>query len=209
MNYAYLNENYSTDLIDKFRNLYDAVIASGIAKKQHMKYTLRPEHTSFYLDKFPWLHNIPLWNPATDNIIFLLINASLDEYKDYSVHKDPGNVISNINVPIYNCGPDTVTYWVEPIGELKVSWEGRIGNKVKEGELVSEQLKNDYKIIDECKISDRCVLFNGANWHKVESKHNRNEERVMCKICHKNISWDTLYNYMESYIDVEYRILTT
>ena len=72
---------------------------------------------------------------------------------------------------------------VEPIGKEESIVEERAGNKVVKGETEVEFLTSNHKILEEANlVGDRCCLFKGDVWHKVDVLHKRNETRVMSKI---------------------------
>ena len=109
---------------------------------------------------------------------------------------------ANINIPIYNCTSDVVTTWVEPIGKEESIVEERAGNKVVKGETEVEFLTSNHKILEEANlVGDRCCLFKGDVWHKVDVLHKRNETRVMSKIWSRGLVWEEMLEKYKDFID--------
>ena len=207
--YKFLNENFSNLWITRTRELYDHAVETGLYKELHMKYIITPTHMrEYYIEKFPWLDDLPLYNPREHSVVFFRFNGSDPEVNHFEVHRDPTEAWANLNVPVYNCTEETRTIWVEPIGEERTQHEERAGSKIISGETNSEHLRSPYKELETMYITDRACLFKGDEWHKVEVDHNRNEWRVMAKYWSRKNNWDDLIEKYREHIEEEYSIHT-
>ena len=208
--YKFLSEEFSDLWISRTRELYDHAIETGQYKELHMKYIITPTHMrEYYIEKSPWLDDLPLYNPREHSVVFFRFNGSDPEVNHFEVHKDPTEAWANLNVPVYNCTKETRTVWVEPIGEEYSQHEERAGSHIISGQTNSEHLRSSYKEVETMHITDRACLFKGDEWHKVEVDHDRDEWRVMAKYWSRENDWDDLIKKYSEHIDEEYSIHTT
>lgn len=201
--YKFLNKDFSDRYISMFRLLYDEMEKSGVRKEAHLKWILRPEHlVDHYVKKFPWIKTLPDFNYEKETLVFFRMNPTWENGNHFHIHLDPLEANANINIPIYNCTSDVVTTWVEPIGKQESIVEERAGNKVVKGETEVEFLTSNHKILEEANlVGDRCCLFKGDVWHKVDVLHKRNETRVMSKIWSRGLVWKEMLKKYEDFID--------
>jgi len=203
--FRWLNKEFSDLWISRARDLYEEAVTTGIYKEQHMKYIITPTHMcDYYIDKFSWLDDMPLYNPREHSVVFFRFNGSDPEVNHFEVHRDPIEAWANVNVPVYNCTNETRTVWVEPIGQEISQHEERAGSVIKSGETNSEHLRSPYREIDTMHITDRACLFKGDQWHKVEVDHTRDEWRVMAKFWSRQLNWEELQETFKEYIDLNY-----
>ena len=213
-NFKWLSKEFSDLWIKRCRELYDEVERTGICQELHMKYIVRASHMQeYYIDKFPWLLEMPMYDPTNESVVFFRFNGSDPETDKFEVHKDPDNACANVNVPVYNCTPETRTIWVEPIEEEIESWEYRAGSKLdpNKEETFSNHLRSEYREIETQYITDRCCLFKGDVWHKVIVDHKRDEWRIMAKFWSMGNNWEELQKTFSNDLDLNYdnSILTT
>ncbi len=205
--FKWLNKEFSDLWIERCKELYQEVEKTNLVKKLHMKYIITPElMRNYYIDKFPWLFEMPMYDPTKESVVFFRFNGSDPETDKFEVHKDPTEAWANVNVPVYNCTHETRTIWVEPIGEEIESWEYRMGSKLdlKEQQTLSNHLRSDYQELEIQYITDRCCLFKGDTWHKVQVDHKRDEWRVMAKFWSRKLNWENLQETFKNYIDFNY-----
>ena len=213
-NFKWLNKQFSDLWISRCRELYQEVEKTKIAKELHMKYIITPEQLKeYYIDKFPWLLEMPMYDPTKESVVFFRFNGSDKELNKFEVHKDPTEAYANVNVPVYNCTHETRTIWVEPIEEEIESWEYRAGSKLdpNKEETFSNHLRSEYREIETQYITDRCCLFKGDVWHKVIVDHKRDEWRIMAKFWSMGNNWEELQKTFSNDLDLNYdnSILTT
>ena len=213
-NFKWLSKEFSDLWIKRCRELYDEVERTGICQELHMKYIVRASHMQeYYIDKFPWLLEMPMYDPTNESVVFFRFNGSDPETDKFEVHKDPDNACANVNVPVYNCTHETRTIWVEPIEEEIESWEYRAGSKLDpdKQETFSNHLRSEYREIETQYITDRCCLFKGDVWHKVIVDHKRDEWRIMAKFWSMGNNWQELQKTFSNDLDLNYdnSILTT
>ena len=213
-NFKWLSKEFSDLWIKRCRELYDEVERTGICQELHMKYIVRASHMQeYYIDKFPWLLEMPMYDPTNESVVFFRFNGSDPETDKFEVHKDPDNACANVNVPVYNCTHETRTIWVEPIEEEIESWEYRAGSKLdpNKEETFSNHLRSEYREIETQYITDRCCLFKGDVWHKVIVDHKRDEWRIMAKFWSMGNNWEELQKTFSNDLDLNYdnSILTT
>ena len=213
-NFKWLNKQFSDLWISRCRELYQEVEKTKIAKELHMKYIITPEQLKeYYIDKFPWLLEMPMYDPTKESVVFFRFNGSDKELNKFEVHKDPTEAYANVNVPVYNCTHETRTIWVEPIEEEIESWEYRAGSKLdpNKEETFSNHLRSEYREIETQYITDRCCLFKGDVWHKVIVDHKRDEWRIMAKFWSMGNNWEELQKTFSDDLDLNYdnSILTT
>ena len=213
-NFKWLNKQFSDLWISRCRELYQEVEKTKIAKELHMKYIITPEQLKeYYIDKFPWLLEMPMYDPTKESVVFFRFNGSDKELNKFEVHKDPTEAYANVNVPVYNCTHETRTIWVEPIEEEIESWEYRAGSKLdpNKQETFSNHLRSEYREIETQYITDRCCLFKGDVWHKVIVDHKRDEWRIMAKFWSMGNNWEELQKTFSNDLDLNYdnSILTT
>jgi len=210
IHYKFLNKDFSDNYISKFRLLYDEMESSGFRKEAHLKWILRPEHLQeYYVDKFDWIKELPYFDYTKETLVFFRMNPSWENGNMFHPHIDPLNANANINIPVYNCTEETVTSWLEPVGDIVNQVEERAGDKIIEGETAVDFLKSQYKVIEQVRITERCCLFKGDVWHKVDYYGTEDKTRVMCKIWSQGLNWEKLQKDFQAEIDNEYRILTT
>lgn len=206
-NFKWLNKQFSDLWISRCRELYQEVEKTKIAKELHMKYIITPEQLKeYYIDKFPWLLEMPMYDPTKESVVFFRFNGSDKELNKFEVHKDPTEAYANVNVPVYNCTHETRTIWVEPIEEEIESWEYRAGSKLdpNKEETFSNHLRSEYKEIETQYITDRCCLFKGDVWHKVIVDHKRDEWRIMAKFWSMGNNWEELQKTFSNDLDLNY-----
>jgi len=206
-NFKWLNKQFSDLWISRCRELYQEVEKTKIVKELHMKYIVTPAQLKeYYIDKFPWLLEMPMYDPTKESLVFFRFNGSDTELNKFEVHKDPTEAYANVNVPVYNCTHETRTVWVEPIGEEIESWEFREGSKLDatKQQTFSNHLRSEYKELETQYITDRCCLFKGDTWHKVEVDHTRDEWRVMAKFWSRGLNWQELQQTFSKYLDNDY-----
>lgn len=207
VHYKFLNEEFSKNYITRFRELYDEMEKSGIRKEAHLKWVLRVEHfEEYYLEKFPWIADLPLFDYKAETLVFFRMNPTWPNGNMFHVHIDPLNANANINIPVYNCTNEAVTSWVKPTGDLKHQTEERAGDKIIKGETPVDFLKSEYEIIESVHITDRCCLFKGDVYHKVDLHSTEDKTRVMCKIWSRDIGWENLQQKFKDYIDEDYQV---
>jgi len=206
-NFKWLSKEFSDLWIARCRELYAEVEKTKIVKELHMKYIVTSTHMQdYYIDKFPWLLEMPMYDPTKESVVFFRFNGSDPETNRFEVHKDPIEGIANVNVPVYNCTHETRTVWVEPIDEEIESWEYRAGSKLDSTgtETFSNHLRSEYRELETQFITDRCCLFKGDTWHKVEVDHNRDEWRVMAKFWSRGLDWQQLQETFKEHLDPDY-----
>lgn len=205
--YKFLSKEFSDLWIQRTRELYDHAVETGEYKELHMKYIITPTHMrEYYIERFPWLDDLPLYNPREHSVVFFRFNGSNPEVDHFEVHKDPTEAWANLNVPVYNCTKETRTIWVEPIGEEYSQHEERAGSHIIAGETNSEHLRSPYREVETMYITDRACLFKGDEWHKVIVDHRRDEWRVMAKYWSRQNDWDELVEKYGKHIDEQYSI---
>lgn len=205
--FKWLNKEFSDLWISRVRDLYDHAVECGQYKGLHMKHIITPTHMrEYYITRFPWLLEMPMYDPTKESVVFFRFNGSDPETDKFEVHKDPTEAWANVNVPVYNCTHETRTVWVEPIGEEIESWEHRAGSRLDptEQQTFSNHLRSEYRELETQYITDRCCLFKGNTWHKVEVDHNRDEWRVMAKFWSRQLDWEQLQKTFKDYIDPDY-----
>lgn len=208
--FKFLNKEFSDEYINLFRQLYDEIEDCKIVKEQHLKYILRPEHLQeHYIHKFPWIKTLPQFDYTQETLVFFRMNPTWPNGNMFHIHIDPLNANANINIPVYNCTNEATTSWVEPIGEVVNEVEERAGDKIVSGETEVDFLKSSYRVIESVSITDRCCLFKGDVYHKVDLYSKEDKTRVMCKIWSRDLGWDNLQERWKDYIDNEYSIPTT
>lgn len=206
-NFKWLSKEFSDLWISRCRELYAEIEKTRLVKELHMKYIVTPTlMREYYIDRFPWLLEMPLYNPTKESVVFFRFNGSDLETNKFEVHKDPTEAYANVNVPVYNCTHETRTIWVEPIGEEVESWEYRAGSKLdkNQNETFSNHLRSEYREIETQYITDRCCLFRGDTWHKVQVDHSRDEWRVMAKFWSRGLDWNHLQETFKKHLDPYY-----
>lgn len=206
-NFTWLSKEFSDLWIARCRELYDHAVECGEYKELHMKYILTPTHMrEYYIERFPWLNEMPMYDPTKESVVFFRFNGSDPETDKFEVHKDPTEAWANVNVPVYNCTHETRTIWVEPVGESKSLADHYAGSKTDPhgNETFSEHLLSAHREIETQFITDRACLFKGDTWHKVQVDHNRDEWRVMAKFWSRQLDWNELHETFIDDLDYEY-----
>lgn len=202
--YKFLTKEFSDLWITRFRQLHDSAEKNKIYNEYHLKWILNPDCLKHHVEEFPWIKTIPLFDYTKESLVFFRLNGKTDEDNHFDVHKDPYDARANLNIPVYNCTKETKTTWVEPIGDEVAQYEERMGSKIVAGQTYSNHLKSPYREIDSCSIVDRCVLFRGDVWHRVDVNYTEDKIRVMAKVWNRGIGMDELIDIYKDYIDENY-----
>ena len=73
--FKWLNKEFSDLWIERCKELYQEVEKTNLVKKLHMKYIITPElMRNYYIDKFPWLFEMPMYDPTKESVVFFRFN---------------------------------------------------------------------------------------------------------------------------------------
>ena len=195
--YVELNQEFSDTWCPRFKQLYDRVHKTQNCHHVWWAYVLHPSRLKRdYLDEFPWLTEIPSYdiNDEKNTIIFFRSNGQKNRH--VKAHVDPNEIDWSIVLPVQNCTDETVTNWVEPIGDVV---EERA--KTSAGNKDVKMLGNNTKIIDSYCFTNKAALFNGGQWHEVRISHNRDEDRVLGKLWTPKLSKEHMLEVCKQWIN--------